>query len=75
MVLAEIGGELVAFSNDCPHVGLTMEDAEIDDGEITCPFHGSCFELKTGVVTNGPAREALPVYEVKVDGDDVQVRI
>ena len=75
IVLAEVEGELIAFLNGCPHVGCVMDDGEIAGGEVVCSAHGSCFNLKTGDVVNGPAREALPVYEVKVDGDDVQVGI
>ena len=73
IVLAEVDGELVAFLNECPHVGCVMEDGEIASGEVICSAHGSCFDLKTGEVLQGPASEALPVYKVRVEGDDVQV--
>ena len=73
IVLAEVDGELVAFLNECPHVGCVMDDGEIAGGEVICSAHGSCFDLKTGEVLQGPAREGLPVYEVRVEGDDVQV--
>ena len=73
--LAEVEGELIAFLNECPHVECVMTDGEIAGGKVVCSAHGSCFNLKTGEVVTGPAREALPVYEVKVDGDDVLVGI
>ena len=73
IVLAEVDGELVAFLNECPHVGCVMDDGEIAGGEVICSAHGSCFDLKTGEVLQGPATEGLPVYEVRVEGDDVQV--
>ena len=75
IVLAEVEGELIAFLNECPHVECVMDDGEIAGSEVVCSAHGSCFNLKTGEVVTGPAREALPVYEAKVDGDDVLVGI
>jgi nitrite reductase/ring-hydroxylating ferredoxin subunit len=39
-----------------------------------CQCHGSRFDVTTGAVINGPATEALNVYEVQEVDSDVQVR-
>ena len=73
IVLADVGGDVVAFSNVCPHAGCDLVDGEMDDDQIECVCHGSRFDVKTGEVINGPATENLPLYTVHVEGDDVMV--
>jgi nitrite reductase/ring-hydroxylating ferredoxin subunit len=40
---------------------------------VTCPWHGSEFSLETGQVETPPATDPEPVYEVRVEGDQIQV--
>lgn len=46
--LTRVGGTVQAFLNKCPHLGLKLTKGKIEDGVITCPFHGSSFDLTTG---------------------------
>ena len=55
-------GEAVAFSAVCPHQGCTVAP---DDEQLTCPCHGSAFELD-GSLKEGPAEKGLDPYAVKV---------
>jgi len=55
-------GEAVAFSAVCPHQGCTVAP---DDEQLSCPCHGSAFELD-GTVKRGPAEEDLKAYAVQV---------
>ena len=77
IVLADLGGELVAFGNVCTddQCDLVYEGGgEIDAlGEIECDCHGSRFNVRTGENTAPPAAAPIPVYKVQVDGDDVLV--
>jgi nitrite reductase/ring-hydroxylating ferredoxin subunit len=50
-----------------------MSGGYLQDGAIVCPFHGSFFQLVDGKPVGGPATDALDVYEVRVEGDDVFV--
>lgn len=59
-------GEIRAFSSECTHQGCTVEPGE---GELSCPCHGSAFDLSTGDAVQGPATDPLPEVEVTV-GDD-----
>ncbi len=43
--------------------------------EIECPKHGSTFSLTTGEPQTLPATQPVPVYAVRVDGDDVLVTV
>jgi 3-phenylpropionate/trans-cinnamate dioxygenase ferredoxin subunit len=43
--------------------------------EIECWKHGSMFDLRTGEPRSLPATKPVPVYGVKIDGDDVFVEL
>jgi Rieske Fe-S protein len=43
--------------------------------EIECPWHRSRFDLRTGQVTQGPAKEPLEIFETRVVDGVVQVRV
>ena len=70
-------GELYALEDRCSHADVALTDGDVDtvDGvpTIECELHGSCFDLRTGAPTNLPATVPVPVYEVRVEGDDVYV--
>lgn len=58
----------------CSHRGGPLSEGEVSGGCITCPWHGSRFEVDTGAVRQGPAVVPQPVYEVREDADGVSVR-
>ena len=58
----------------CPHRGAPMDEGEVRDGCITCPWHGSVFRVDDGALVQGPSTVALPAYECRVVDDDVEVR-
>ena len=62
-----------AFGNYCPHAFAPISAGWIADGQVFCAFHYACFDLKTGVHISGPGWEGLPIHEVRVVGDEVQV--
>jgi len=67
-------GKYHAFLNACTHNNYYFNYLEIlEGGIIPCDGHGAQFELETGQVVKGPAARDLPVYEVKVEGDEVFV--
>ena len=45
----------------------------VDEREIECPKHGSTFSLLDGEPQTLPATRSVPVYEVRVEGDDVML--
>jgi cytochrome b6-f complex iron-sulfur subunit len=60
------GGEYIAYSLTCTHLGCTVEE----DGEgFACPCHGSQFD-KDGAVLGGPAKKPLRQLRVDVTEDN-----
>ncbi|MBW1603283.1 Rieske (2Fe-2S) protein [Streptomyces sp. JJ66] len=64
-------GEFRAFSATCTHEGCLV--AEVTDGSITCPCHGSAFAVADGSVTAGPAQRPLPPAGITVSGDSIRL--
>ena len=67
-------GQVVALDAHCPHRGAPMAEGRVDGDTITCPWHGSQFHLPDGALLRGPAVTALPAYECRVVGDEVEIR-
>jgi nitrite reductase/ring-hydroxylating ferredoxin subunit len=48
ILLIRHNGNIHALENKCPHVGLSLEKGKVENGVITCPWHGSSFDIATG---------------------------
>jgi 3-phenylpropionate/trans-cinnamate dioxygenase ferredoxin subunit len=68
-------GEVFAIHDVCSHANVALSEGEVDDQTIECWLHGSRFDLVTGAPTGLPATKPVPVYPVKIDGDDVLVAV
>ncbi len=68
-------GEYHAIRDVCSHAEVALSEGEVVDGEIECWLHGSMFDLKTGKPSALPATEPVPVYPVKIEGDDLYVAV
>jgi len=75
IALVRIGDDFYAIANTCSHqkVSLAEGDVHADSLEIECSKHGSCFSLETGKPSSFPATKAVPVYDIRIDGDNVMV--
>ena len=68
-------GRVYAIHDVCSHAQVALSEGEIEDGTIECWLHGSRFDMATGRPTGLPATEPVPVYPVKIEGDDVYVAV
>ena len=75
LAIVRIGDDFYAIGDRCSHANVSLAEGDIypDDLEIECWKHGSTFSLKDGRPQSLPATKPVPVYEVKVEGDDVMV--
>ncbi|HEX5500946.1 MAG TPA: Rieske 2Fe-2S domain-containing protein [Thermomicrobiales bacterium] len=64
-----------AIGATCSHLGGPLDEGKIDGEMVTCPWHGSVFCLLDGAVQHGPATMSVPGYDVRIEGDRVQVRL
>lgn len=76
LAIANLNGEFYAVENSCTHDGGPLGEGEVVDGCcVECPRHGAKFDLKTGDVTSLPATTPIKNYEVKVEGDEIFVKV
>lgn len=73
IVLYRATSGVVAMADRCTHRGGPLHEGDVNDGCITCPWHGSVFAAD-GTVVSGPATRPQPVLEVRVQDGRVQVR-
>lgn len=64
-----------ASHNVCTHQHAFMSDGFVDKGCVECPLHQALFDIRTGEVVEGPAKEPLPTYPVKVEGGEIFVEL
>lgn len=74
VLLTAASGEIKAYPNACPHLGMPLEMGEVRDGVITCTYHGFQFLLGTGECLTVP-EIALPSYPVRVEQGQVLVQV
>ena len=74
LCIANSGGAISAMGNVCPHRGGPLGQGIVEDGKIICPWHAWAFDLKTGVAVHSP-HATVDVYEIKVEGEDVLVKL
>lgn len=65
IVLARTEERYVAFDDRCPHRGGSLAGGIMACGTVTCPWHGSQFDVASGAVQAGPARDGIPTYRVE----------
>lgn len=73
LLVANVGGEYRSIGDVCTHAQCSLAEGEIEDATVICPCHGSVFDLRNGEVLEPPATEGEPVYQARVEGDEIQV--
>jgi nitrite reductase/ring-hydroxylating ferredoxin subunit/uncharacterized membrane protein len=73
IVVAKSEGKIFAFQEFCTHRFGPLSEGCIRAGEIECPWHRSRFDMRTGKVTHGPAKENLKSFDVTVRDGEILV--
>jgi len=73
VLLSRQGSVVTCFQNACAHLGLTIDDGQIEDGIITCPHHDFQYDLISGECLTAPEVQ-LHSHAVRVIGSHVEVR-
>ena len=73
IVLARTERKYVAFDDRCTHRGGSLAGGVMICGTVQCLWHGSQFDVYTGKVGAGPAKDPIATYEVREEGDVVKL--
>ena len=69
--LAKVDGVVYAFTDNCTHISGPLNEGDLEGNVITCPWHGAQFDVCTGKVLRGPARQEILTYPVKIEGGSI----
>ena len=74
ILVANVEGEVFAMRAKCNHMGGPLDKGTLEGNVVTCPLHGSKWDVKTGNLVKIPRPlQPEPVYKVVVQGDQVLV--
>jgi nitrite reductase/ring-hydroxylating ferredoxin subunit len=74
VLLHREGTRVDAMEDACPHLGGPLHEGQVEDGCVTCPWHGSQFRLSDGQVMRGPATFSVLRLETRIRAGRVEVR-
>jgi nitrite reductase/ring-hydroxylating ferredoxin subunit/Fe-S cluster biogenesis protein NfuA len=74
VLVARVGDVVAAYLNACAHLSLPIHDGEVENGVITCPYHGFQYLLASGECITAKEVQLQP-YPVRVIGSRVEVRV
>jgi len=89
VLLARIGGSYYAADNRCPHMGGKLSSGRLERTVVTCPLHGSQFDLRNGQVVRWlkgsgllskvgkmlKSPRQLTTYELRAEDDKILIEM
>lgn len=75
VAVANVDGTLHAFGNVCTHRQCPLAKGDLEGSTVTCPCHGSQFDVTTGAVLSGPAEEPVLSYPVRIEDNAIQISL
>ena len=89
ILIANVGGEYYAVAGKCPHLGGNLAHGMLEGAVITCPRHGSQFDITDGHVVRWlkdagviskigkvlKSEKPLVVYNTKIEGGEVMIKV
>jgi uncharacterized membrane protein/nitrite reductase/ring-hydroxylating ferredoxin subunit len=75
IVLAKTEDAYVAFEDRCTHKGGSLAGGSMMCGTVQCPWHGSQFDVHSGVVKAGPAAAPIAVFDVVKEGNNIYLQL
>lgn len=75
LCLIRLGAQVTATRDECPHQAFPLSAGEVlGDGTLQCSWHGARFDCLSGAVRQGPATDALEMFDVRIEDDVILVR-
>jgi nitrite reductase/ring-hydroxylating ferredoxin subunit/Fe-S cluster biogenesis protein NfuA len=74
VVVTMVQGQPRAFRNACAHLGMPLDEGRLEDGILTCPYHGFQFAVGSGECLTAPEIQ-LPTFPARIEGDRVLIQV
>ncbi len=82
VLIANVNGKYYAVGSECTHFGGDLSEGVLEGNIVTCPNHKARFDVTTGKVVSPPVEalghpdiEDLPTFLVKVENQDIMIKI
>ena len=75
VLLVRLKGKFYAIGGECTHYGGPLAEGALSGHRVVCPWHQAVFDVMNGDLEEPPALDAEPCYAVRVEGDDVIVKV
>lgn len=75
IALFNLEGSFYAIADTCTHRGGPLSEGEIEGEQVTCPWHGAIYNIKSGQVLGPPAPQGVARYNVRVEGSDIEIEV
>ncbi len=66
LVVCRVNNELFALEDNCSHADTPLSEGRLRSYNLTCPLHGTSFDVRTGEHSGPPAYEGVPCFKVNV---------
>jgi nitrite reductase/ring-hydroxylating ferredoxin subunit len=75
VAIAKADGQVYAFQEFCTHRYGPLSEGSFEGQNVRCPWHGSCFDMRTGRVVEGPAKTDIRAFEVEIVEGRARIRV
>ena len=75
IAVANVGGTFYAFDDTCTHMECSLAQGDLEETTVSCPCHGSDFDVTSVEVLGPPAREPVGSYETLVEGKNLDIKV
>ncbi len=75
IAIFNVDGSYYAIDDTCTHRGGPLSEGGLDGKEVTCPWHGAVFDVTTGEVLGPPAPKPVSRYDIRISGNDIEVKV
>jgi nitrite reductase/ring-hydroxylating ferredoxin subunit len=75
LLVANVEGRFYALDDVCGHQRVPLSSGTLEGCIVECPLHFARYDVRTGKLLDGPVAENVEIYEVKVEGDTVFVKL
>lgn len=74
-LVIRLNGRLCAIAAVCSHAGGPLDEGELEGSVVTCPWHGSRFDVCSGKVRGGPATFPQPAFDIRERDGRVELKL
>lgn len=76
IVITKLDGNYYAMDSVCTHAGADLHEGELNNNELTCPWHGAKWDIKTGNLISFPQKlKPLQSHKISIDNDTLYIEI